>query len=82
VEAVFQPPATRPDQQAVDQVSTGDRFADAVEIVQVHESISAAQLGTQLRGLGWQVSDRTAGRVLLEVRDHLTRLDPWALPTP
>lgn len=65
-----------------DQVSTGDRFADAVEIVRVHESISATQLATQLRGLDWQVSDRTAGRILVEVREHLRQHDPWALPTP
>lgn len=62
--------------------STGDRFSDAIDIVRVHESITAAQLATQLRGLGWQLSNRTASRILNEVRDHLRQLDPWALPTP
>lgn len=62
--------------------STGDRFADAVDIVRVHESIGGTQLATQLRGLGWQLSDRTASRILTEVRAHLQQLDPWALPTP
>ncbi|MDQ1288745.1 MAG: hypothetical protein QG622_2311 [Actinomycetota bacterium] len=65
-----------------DSVSTGDRFADAVEIVRVHESITSPQLATQLRGLGWELSDRTAGRILSDVRAHLLRLDPWALPMP
>ena len=65
-----------------DVASTGDRFGDAVEIVRVSESISPAQLATQLRSLGWTLSDRTAGRVLSEVREHLLQTDPWALPTP
>jgi hypothetical protein len=68
--------------EASEQISTGDRFADAVEIVRVHESITAPQLATQLRSLGWQLSDRTAGRILSEVRAHLVHLDPWALPMP
>ena len=62
--------------------SSGDRFADAVEIVRVHDSITAPQLATQLRSLDWKLSDRTAGRILIEVQDHLARMDPWALPTP
>lgn len=64
------------------RASSGDRFSDAIDIVRVHEAITATQLATQLRGLGWQLSDRTAGRILVEVRAHLLRLDPWALPTP
>lgn len=62
--------------------STGDRFADAVEIVRVQDSITASQLATQLRSLSWKLSDRTASRILTEVQDHLLRMDPWALPTP
>jgi hypothetical protein len=64
------------------RASSGDRFSDAVDIVRVHESITATQLATQLRGLGWQLSDRTAARILVEVRAHLLQFDPWALPTP
>jgi hypothetical protein len=64
------------------RASSGDRFSDAIDIVRVHEAITATQLATQLRGLGWQLSDRTAGRILVEVRAHLLRLDPWAVPTP
>jgi hypothetical protein len=70
-------PAERPG-----TASSGDRLADAVDIVRVHETISAAQLATQLRALGWQLSDRTAARILAEAREHLMRADPWALPTP
>ena len=56
-----------------------DRLSDAVTLLRHDDALTAPQLGEQLRGLGWRLSDRTAARVLSEARQHRAGR---AVPTP
>lgn len=48
--------------------TTGDRLADAVQMLKANSEITAPELADQLRALGWLLSDRTATRVLSQAR--------------
>jgi len=64
----------KPGKQGASRSKTGDRQTDAMELYRANPTITALDLAVQLRALGWELSDRTAARILREARTNPGRL--------
>lgn len=55
----------------VPEASTGDRQQDAIALLQADCTLTGRQMAERLRDLGWDVANRTGGRVLADATRQL-----------
>jgi hypothetical protein len=53
------------------EASTGDRQQDAIALLQADCALTGRQMAERLRDLGWDVANRTGGRILAEATRQL-----------
>lgn len=53
------------------EASTGDRQQDAIALLQADCTLTGRQMAERLRDLGWDVANRTGGRILAEATRQL-----------